>query len=154
MPYYVSLRIRNVIIFCLFIAEHLQRVRSFATPSHDMFTGNGNWGSQELANIRNLQKEREYLKQRQQEIQHQVSGGGQFVRSVFLFLSISMFLWFSIAIFQSMQMDPFLSGITDHARQESGDSGLSLSSNNYSMPHTPDFLNNIDDSMDCISGKC
>lgn len=51
------------------------------------------------------------------------------------------------------QMDPFLSGVTDHTRQESGDSGLSLSSsNNYSMPHTPDFLPNIDDSMDCISG--
>lgn len=50
-------------------------------------------------------------------------------------------------------MDPFLSGVTDHSRQESADSGLSLSSNNYSMPHTPDFLTNIDDSMDCISGK-
>lgn len=50
-------------------------------------------------------------------------------------------------------MDPFLSGATDHTRQESGDSGLSLSSNNYSIPHTPDFLSNIDDSMDCISGK-
>lgn len=48
-------------------------------------------------------------------------------------------------------MDPFLSGVTDHTRQESGDSGLSLSSNNYSMPQTPDFLN-MDDSMDCISG--
>ena len=50
------------------------------------------------------------------------------------------------------QVDPFLSGVTDHTRQESGDSGLSLSSNNYSMPHTPDFLP-IDDSMDCISGN-
>lgn len=48
-------------------------------------------------------------------------------------------------------MDPFLSGIR-HGRQESGDSGTSLSSNNYSMPHTPDFLSNVDDSMDCISG--
>lgn len=51
-----------------------------------------------------------------------------------------------------LQMDPFLSGITDHSRQESADSGLSLSSNNYSMPQTPDFLTNIDDSMDCNSG--
>lgn len=50
-----------------------------------------------------------------------------------------------------LQMDPFLSG--EHVRTESGDSGLSLSSNNYSMPHTPDFLSNIDDSMDCISGR-
>ena len=44
-----------------------------------------------------------------------------------------------------LQMDPFLSGITDHTRQESGDSGLSFSV-------TPDFLPNIDDSMDCLSG--
>ncbi len=50
-------------------------------------------------------------------------------------------------------MDPFLSGVTDHTRQESADSGLSVSSTNYSMPHTPDFMANIDDSMDCISGK-
>lgn len=50
-----------------------------------------------------------------------------------------------------LQMDPFLSGIR-HGRQESADSGTSLSSNNYSMPHTPDFLSNMDDSMDCISG--
>lgn len=49
-------------------------------------------------------------------------------------------------------MDPFLSGVTDHTRQESADSGLSVSSANYSMPHTPDFMANIDDSMDCISG--
>lgn len=48
-------------------------------------------------------------------------------------------------------MDPFLSGITDHTRQESGDSGLSLSSNNFSV--ATDFLSNIDDSMDCISGN-
>lgn len=45
----------------------------------------------------------------------------------------------------NLPMDPFLSGVTDHTRQESGDSGLSLSSNNY-------FNNYIDDSMDCTSG--
>lgn len=50
-------------------------------------------------------------------------------------------------------MDPFLSGITDHTRQESADSGLSLSSNHYSVSHTPDLLATMDDSMDCISGK-
>lgn len=53
------------------------------------------------------------------------------------------------------QIDPFLSGVTDHARQESADSGLSLSSNNYSMSQTPDFLSSLmDDSMDCSSGMC
>lgn len=50
-------------------------------------------------------------------------------------------------------MDPFLSGINEHARQESADSGLGLGSA-YSLPHTPeDFLANIDDNMDGTSGK-
>ncbi|XP_039954939.1 transcriptional coactivator yorkie [Bactrocera tryoni] len=48
----------------------------------------------------------------------------------------------------SLQMDPFLSG-DNHARQESSDSGLSLSSNTFST--TADLMPNIDDSMDCIS---
>lgn len=54
----------------------------------------------------------------------------------------------------NLPMDPFLSGITDHTRQESGDSGLSLSSNNYSMPQISDPFStlDIDDSMDCTSG--
>ncbi|XP_046672979.1 transcriptional coactivator YAP1-like isoform X1 [Homalodisca vitripennis] len=48
-------------------------------------------------------------------------------------------------------MDPFLSGLTDHARQESADSGLGMS-NNYSLPHTPeDFLSTMDDNMDGVS---
>lgn len=42
--------------------------------------------------------------------------------------------------------DPFLPGVTDHTRQESGDSGLSVS-----LSHTPDFLSSIDDSMDGLS---
>lgn len=44
------------------------------------------------------------------------------------------------------QEDPFLPGMTDHTRQESGDSGLSVS-----LSHTPDFLSSIDDSMDGLS---
>ncbi|XP_055916309.1 transcriptional coactivator yorkie isoform X2 [Eupeodes corollae] len=48
-----------------------------------------------------------------------------------------------------LQMDPFLSGMPEHSRQESADSGLSLSSNNFSV--TPDYLSQIGDSMDCIS---
>lgn len=43
-------------------------------------------------------------------------------------------------------MDPFLSGVTDHTRQESGDSGLSVS-----LSHTPEFFSSIDDSMDGLS---
>lgn len=45
-------------------------------------------------------------------------------------------------------MDPFLSSLTDHSRQESGDSGLGMSTN-YSMPHTPeDYLASMDDNME------
>lgn len=52
-----------------------------------------------------------------------------------------------------LPLDPFLSGLTEHTRQESGDSGLGMGlAQSYSMPHTPeDFLSNIDDSMDCAS---
>ncbi|CAG9805577.1 unnamed protein product [Chironomus riparius] len=67
--------------------------------------------------IYNLQLERERLKSRRQEIAK---------------LNIGE--------------DPFLPGITDHTRQESGDSGLSVS-----LSHTPDFLSSIDDSMDGLS---
>ncbi|XP_037951717.1 transcriptional coactivator yorkie-like isoform X1 [Teleopsis dalmanni] len=48
----------------------------------------------------------------------------------------------------NLQMDPFLSG-DNHARQESSDSGLSLSSNTFSV--NSEFITHIDDSMDCIS---
>lgn len=50
-------------------------------------------------------------------------------------------------------LDPFLSGLNDHSRQESADSGLGLG-NNYSLPHTPDdFLSTMDDNMDGVSGE-
>lgn len=49
-------------------------------------------------------------------------------------------------------MDPFLSGLTDHSRQESADSGLGMGTC-YSLPHTPeDFLASMDDNMD-VNGK-
>uniref|UniRef100_A0A0K8TQ71 WW domain-containing protein n=1 Tax=Tabanus bromius TaxID=304241 RepID=A0A0K8TQ71_TABBR len=107
-------------------ADYLQRASSLTSRQETSNTNTNNW-----VNIRNLEKEREYLKQRQQEIQHQDLLTRQNQQTM------------------GLQMDPFLSGITDHTRQESGDSGLSLSSNNFSV--TPDFLSNIDDSMDCIS---
>lgn len=46
-----------------------------------------------------------------------------------------------------------LPGLSEHSRQESGDSGLGMGvSQTYSMPTTPeDFLSNIDDNMDCTS---
>lgn len=52
-----------------------------------------------------------------------------------------------------LPLDPFLSGLTDHQRQESADSGLGMAvTQSYSMPHTPeDFLAGMDDRMDCSS---
>lgn len=52
-----------------------------------------------------------------------------------------------------LPLDPFLSGLTDHQRQESADSGLGMAvPQSYSMPHTPeDFLATMDDRMDCTS---
>lgn len=52
-----------------------------------------------------------------------------------------------------LPLDPFLSGLTDHQRQESADSGLGMAGpQSYSMPHTPeDFLATMDDRMDCTS---
>lgn len=83
---------------------------------------NQDWAVQEqTVRLYNLQLERERLRKRQQEIK------------------------------SHMGEDPFLSGLTDHSRQESGDSGLSESSISHSMPHTPDFLSSIDDSMDGLS---
>lgn len=52
-----------------------------------------------------------------------------------------------------LPLDPFLSGLTEHQRQESADSGLGMAvTQSYSMPHTPeDFLASMDDHMDCSS---
>lgn len=48
----------------------------------------------------------------------------------------------------SPPVDPFLSS-DNHTRQESGDSGLSLSSNKFSS--NAEFIPHVDDSMDCMS---
>lgn len=58
-----------------------------------------------------------------------------------------------------LSLDPFLSGLTDHQRQESADSGLGMAvprvgdgDGLFSIPHTPeDFLAGMDDRMDCSS---
>ncbi|CAG9855245.1 unnamed protein product [Phyllotreta striolata] len=85
--------------------------------------------------LQQLQLERERLKQRQQEIRRQ--------QEIMMRSSNDL----------SSVMDPFLSSLTDHSRQESGDSGLGMGTT-YSMPHTPeDFLTNMDDNMDVGSGS-
>jgi len=45
-------------------------------------------------------------------------------------------------------VDPFLSGLSEHPRQESADSGLGLS-NSYSLPQTPQDV--LEESMDGVS---
>lgn len=62
-----------------------------------------------------------------------------------------MYIFFQEIFRQNQQAfggipDPLLS---EHARQESGDSGLSISSNQNFMS-TPDFI--LDESMDCGYG--
>ncbi|XP_012056577.1 PREDICTED: transcriptional coactivator YAP1, partial [Atta cephalotes] len=82
--------------------------------------------------LQSLQLERERLKQRQQEIMRQQQ---------------EMMLRQSTT---DAVMDPFLSGINEHARQESADSGLGLGSA-YSLPQTSDDFLNIDENMDGTS---
>ncbi|XP_050313943.1 WW domain-containing transcription regulator protein 1 isoform X2 [Anthonomus grandis grandis] len=85
--------------------------------------------------LQQLQLEREKLKQRQQEIRRQQE---IMLRSSSTDLPV---------------MDPFLSGLTDHSRQESGDSGLGMGTS-YSMPHTPEgYLSSMDDNIDVDSAS-
>nr|XP_024215401.1 transcriptional coactivator yorkie-like isoform X2 [Halyomorpha halys] len=87
--------------------------------------------TQQKLRLQSLQMERERLKLRQQEIMRQQE----------LMLRDAP---------SSGLVDPFLSSLTDHSRQESADSGLGLG-NSYSLPHTPDDFLNIDDNMDGVS---
>ncbi|XP_069687430.1 transcriptional coactivator YAP1 isoform X2 [Periplaneta americana] len=93
---------------------------------------------QQKLRLQSLQMERERLKLRQQEIMRQ--------QEMMLRQQSTTDLPPN-----SAGMDPFLSGLTDHSRQESADSGLGMC-NSYSLPHTPeDFLANMDDNMDGVS---
>ncbi|XP_063703000.1 transcriptional coactivator yorkie isoform X1 [Culicoides brevitarsis] len=97
---------------------------SRTTTWRDPRISNHEWAAHEQSlRLYNLQMERERLRRRQQEIKSHIGE------------------------------DPFLPANLDtHTRQESGDSGLSLpSSTSQSVSHTPDFLSNIDDSMDGLS---
>ncbi|XP_014241728.1 transcriptional coactivator yorkie-like isoform X2 [Cimex lectularius] len=88
--------------------------------------------TQQKLRLQSLQMERERLKLRQQEIMRQQE----------LMLRDAP---------ATTGLDPFLSGLADHSRQESADSGLGLG-NSYSLPHTPDdFLSSMDDNMDGVS---
>ncbi|XP_013194179.1 transcriptional coactivator yorkie isoform X3 [Amyelois transitella] len=127
-------------------AQHLQR-----TPAANAGVAGGGWAnaslqaSQQKLRLQSLQLERERLKQRQQEIRLQQELMSRQVTS----LSNSI----GTVTNTELSLDPFLSGLADHQRQESADSGLGMAvSQSYSMPHTPeDFLASMDDRMDCSS---
>lgn len=147
----------------LLSATHLQQrvpvAGTMATQSwHTSLSPQSSPAKQQQLRLQLLQLERERLKQRQQEIRRQ--------QEIMLRSSNS-----------ELAMDPFLSSLTDHSRQESADSGLgnkilyhnflilfikknyyffslllifySGMSSTYSLPHTPeDFLSNMDDNME------
>ncbi|XP_052747209.1 WW domain-containing transcription regulator protein 1 isoform X8 [Bicyclus anynana] len=126
-------------------AQHLQR-----TPTSGGAAGGG-WANasiqacQQKLRLQSLQLERERLKQRQQEIRLQ--------QSLMARQSSSIVSSLASSAATELPLDPFLSGLTDHQRQESADSGLGMAvTQSYSMPHTPeDFLAGMDDRMDCTS---
>lgn len=86
--------------------------------------------SQQKLRLQSLQMERERLRQRQQEIIRQQE---LMIRSTEI---------------PPGSIDPFLSGLTDHGRQESADSGLGMGTS-YSLPQTPQDI--LDESMDGVS---
>ncbi|XP_032527261.1 transcriptional coactivator yorkie isoform X3 [Danaus plexippus] len=117
-------------------AQHLQR-----TPTSGGAAGGGwaNAACQQKLRLQSLQLERERLKQRQQEIRLQQELMARQSSSIVSSLATT-----------EVSLDPFLSGISEHTRQESADSGLGMVQ--YSVPHTPeDFLASMDDRMDVAS---
>nr|XP_023028438.1 transcriptional coactivator YAP1-A-like [Leptinotarsa decemlineata] len=119
--YFMNHRTRTTSWFDPRIPAHLQQLspgRNIVRP--DWPSAVSTSITAQKIRLQQLQMERERLKQRQQEIMHQ---------------EILMRSSNDIPV-----LDPFLSGLTDHSRQESGDSGLGMGTT-CSMPHTPeDFL--------------
>ncbi|XP_052747180.1 transcriptional coactivator YAP1 isoform X1 [Bicyclus anynana] len=143
--YFINHAARTTSWFDPRIPQHLQR-----TPTSGGAAGGG-WANasiqacQQKLRLQSLQLERERLKQRQQEIRLQ--------QSLMARQSSSIVSSLASSAATELPLDPFLSGLTDHQRQESADSGLGMAvTQSYSMPHTPeDFLAGMDDRMDCTS---
>ncbi|CAG9137181.1 unnamed protein product [Plutella xylostella] len=144
--YFINHAARTTSWFDPRIPQHLQR-----TPSAGV--AGGGWANaslqacQQKLRLQSLQLERERLKQRQQEIRLQQELMARQASSIVSSLASSA------GAAADLPIDPFLSGLTDHQRQESADSGLGMAvTQSYSMPHTPeDFLSSMDDRMDCTS---
>ncbi|KAK4872130.1 hypothetical protein RN001_016254 [Aquatica leii] len=136
--YFINHQSRTTSWFDPRIPQHLQRTPGGASilqqpwQHTSALSPQSSPAKQQQLRLQLLQLERERLKQRQQEIRRQQE----------LMLRGSN---------TELPMDPFLSSLTDHSRQESADSGLGMGTT-YSMPHTPeDFLSNMDDNMDVAS---
>ncbi|XP_075973883.1 transcriptional coactivator yki isoform X3 [Anticarsia gemmatalis] len=132
-------------------AQHLQRTPAAAAGGADGVWANASLQAcQQKLRLQSLQLERERLKQRQQEIRIQ-----QELIMARQSSSIVSTLASSAGGVASTELplDPFLSGLSEHQRQESADSGLGMGvPHSYSMPHTPEgFLAGMDDRMDCTS---
>ncbi|CAH2050531.1 unnamed protein product, partial [Iphiclides podalirius] len=147
--YFINHAARTTSWFDPRIPQHLQR-----TPVAGAGAAGGGWANaslqacQQKLRLQSLQLERERLKQRQQEIMLQQELMGRQSSSIVSSLASGAAVGGT-----ELPLDPFLSGLTDHQRQESADSGLGMAVNpSYSMPHTPeDFLAGMDDRMDCTS---
>ncbi|XP_026320226.1 transcriptional coactivator YAP1 isoform X2 [Hyposmocoma kahamanoa] len=147
--YFINHAARTTSWFDPRIPQHLQR-----TPVGSTGAAGGDWASaslqacQQKLRLQSLQLERERLKHRQQEIRLQQELMARQASSIVSSLSGS-----TTVASTELPLDPFLSGLTDHQRQESADSGLGMAvTQSYSMPHTPeDFLAGMDDRMDCSS---
>ncbi|XP_028178227.1 WW domain-containing transcription regulator protein 1-like isoform X4 [Ostrinia furnacalis] len=137
-------------------AQHLQR-----TPAANAGAAGGGWANaslqacQQKIRLQSLQLERDRLKQRQQEIRLQQELMARQSSSIMSSLASSA----GAAASTDLSLDPFLSGLSEHQRQESADSGLGMAvprvgegDGLFSIPHTPeDFLAGMDDRMDCSS---
>ncbi|XP_063395278.1 transcriptional coactivator yorkie isoform X3 [Cydia fagiglandana] len=122
-------------------AQHLQR-----TPAAGAGAAGGGWVNnatlQQKMRLQSLQLERERLKQRQHEIRLQQELMARQASS-----SIVSSLTSSVSAAGEPALDPFLSGLSEHQRQESADSGLGMAVPSYAPE---DFLA-MDDRMDCSS---
>ncbi|CAG2059804.1 unnamed protein product [Timema podura] len=138
--YFVNHQTRTTSWFDPRLPVHLQKspgATGSVLPPHS-----GNWiqqsspqALQQKLRLQSLQMERERLKLRQQEIARQqelMMRGGSTE---------------GLTGSSSVGMDPFLSRLNDHSRQESADSGLGMgNSSSYSLPPTPeDFLSHMDE---------
>ncbi|KAL1492707.1 hypothetical protein ABEB36_010923 [Hypothenemus hampei] len=133
--YFINHQTRTTSWFDPRIPQHLQQRSPGSTlvqPSWNAAMSSSPQKAQQIR-LQQLQLERERLKQRQQEIRRQ--------QEIMLRSSTT----------ELPVMDPFLSGLTDHSRQESGDSGLGMGTS-YSMPHTPeDYLSNMEENIEVSS---